>query len=336
MKIVRTDAELQTPGIDQALLAMGHDLVLLPDGVDSNTLIDAVAEADLLLMCYTPVTRGVIESARKLKGIVKYGVGIDAIDIEAAKEHGIVVVNVPGYAEETVAEGAFTMLIALAKKLIPLDQHMKAHGWAWPEHQWMASDIAGRTVGLIGFGKIGKSMARMAGYGFRARVIAYSPDNSADEMAALGVEKVDDLSDLMSASDFVSVHCVLNPQTHHLIGERELRQMKPGAFLINVSRGAIVDEAALVDVLNQGLIAGAGLDVFSNEPLNLHDHPMKNLYSHPNVILSPHLTFYTKEAMQRLEAETLERCNEVLEGKPVTIKSTDARLAGQNPLAQYL
>jgi D-3-phosphoglycerate dehydrogenase len=330
MKIVRTDAELHAPQIDNTLREWGHELVLLPDGVSEQEFITEIVDTDLLLMCYTPVTRSVIEAATSLRGIVKYGVGIDAIDIDAAKARGIVVVNVPEYAEETVAEGAFALLIALAKKLIPLDRHMHDTGWAWPEPQWMGADIAGKTVGLVGFGKIGRSMARMAGAGFRARVIAYDPYTSAEEMAACDVEKVDDLQALMRESDFVSIHCILSPETRHLIGERELRAMKPGAFLVNVSRGAIVDEAALTQVLNEGGIAGAGLDVFGCEPLNKTDHPMASLFDHPSVILSPHLTFYTEGAMTRLEAETLQRCSEILQGRPVTIHSTDARLRGQD------
>lgn len=335
MKIVRTDAELHTPHIDRTLREWGHELVLLPDGISEQEFSTEIVDTDLLLMCYTPVTRSVLEAAGSLRGIVKYGVGIDAIDIDAAKARGIVVVNVPEYAEETVAEGAFALLIALAKKLMPLDRHMQDTGWAWPEPQWIGTDIAGKTVGLIGFGKIGRSMARMAGAGFRARVIAYDPYTPAEEMAVSDVEKVDDLQVLMRESDFVSIHCTLSPETRHLIGERELRAMKPGAFLINVSRGAIVDEAALTQVLNEGGIGGAGLDVFGCEPLNKTDHPMASLFDHPLVILSPHLTFYTEGAMTRLEAETLQRCNEILQGLPVTIKSTDLRLRGQDKLAVY-
>jgi len=335
LKIVRTDAELQTPEIDRALEKIADQLILLPENVTEDELQGELIDTDLLLMCYTPITRRVIESAEKLKGIVKYGVGIDAIDIDAARENNIVVVNVPEYAEETVAEGAFAMLISLAKKLIPLDRHMHENDWAWPEAPWLASDISGKTVGLIGFGRIGKSMARMAGNGFNARVIAYSPYTAAAEMASMNVEKYDDLIALMAESDFVSIHCVLNPETHHLIGQRELSAMKASAFLINVSRGAIVDEVALTRVLNDGGIAGAGLDVFSQEPLNKNDHEMASLYKHPAVILSPHLTFYTQEAMSRLEAETIERCVEILNGQPVHIKSQDQRLAKQGGLASY-
>ena len=135
-RIVRTDRELQTPLIDSTLRAAGHELVLLPDGVSEDALIEAVAGAELLLMCYTPVTARVIAAAPRLKGIVKYGVGIDAIDIPAARARGIHVVNVPEYAEETVAEGAFALMIALAKKLVPLDRRMHGAGWAWPEPRW--------------------------------------------------------------------------------------------------------------------------------------------------------------------------------------------------------
>ncbi len=168
-KAVRTDRELECPEIDSGLRALGCDLVLLPDGVSEDELAAAVRDADLLLMCYTPVTARMIAAAPKLKGIVKYGVGIDAIDISAAMAHGIPVVNVPEYAEETVAEGAFALMIALAKKLMPIGREMAARGWAWPMPQWQGLDLAGSTLGLVGTGKIGRSMARMAG-GFRMRV----------------------------------------------------------------------------------------------------------------------------------------------------------------------
>ncbi|MHA1528330.1 MAG: 2-hydroxyacid dehydrogenase [Alphaproteobacteria bacterium] len=326
MKIVRTDRELQTPHVDARLRAAGHDLVLLPDGIAEDALIAELRDADLLLMCYTPITARVIAAANRLRGIVKYGVGIDAIDIPAARARGIAVVNIPEYAEETVAEGAFALMIALARKLAPLQRQLRTEGWAWPEARWLGSDIAGKTVGLVGLGRIGRSMARMAGAGFRARVLGYDPYIPADEMQAAGVEKCDDLHEMLAASDFVSIHCVLNDDTRHLIGAAELATMKPTAFLINTARGAIVDEAALLAALERGAIAGAGLDVFSREPLARIGHPLSRLFEMDNVLLSPHLTFYTAEAMRRLEVETLERCFEILEGRPVLVKSGDPRL----------
>ncbi|MCW3784039.1 C-terminal binding protein [Defluviimonas salinarum] len=328
MKIVRTDCELETPQLDAELRRRG-ELVLLPEGVSEAALAAEVASADLLVMCYTPVTAAVIAAATRLRGIVKYGVGIDAIDIPAAIAKGIPVVNIPEYAEETVAEGAFTLMIALAKKLVPLDRQMQAEGWAWPTARWMGSDIAGKTVGIVGLGRIGKSFARMAGQGFRARVISFTPGMSAEEMAAHGVEKVEDLHEMLAQSDFVSLHCTLNETTRHIIGAAELAAMKPAAFLINSSRGALVDEAALVAALTEGRIAGAGLDVFSSEPLSLSGHLMSPLFRLPNVLLLPHLTFYTAEAMERLERETLERCDEALSGRPLLVKSRDPRLRAQ-------
>ncbi|MEM7259925.1 MAG: NAD(P)-dependent oxidoreductase, partial [Pseudomonadota bacterium] len=152
MIIVRTDAQINTPFLDDQLVQRGHELRLLPDGCGQAELHTALSDADLLLMCYTPVTRECLLQANHLQGIVKYGVGIDAIDIATAKERNIVVVNVPDYGASTVAEGAFTLLLALAKKLIPLDRQMHRQGWVWPEPQWMGSDIAGKTIGLIGFG----------------------------------------------------------------------------------------------------------------------------------------------------------------------------------------
>mgnify|MGYP003301584709 FL=1 len=222
------------------------------------------------------------------------------------------------------------MLIALAKKLPAIQSQMENNGWAWPEPKWLGSDIAGKTLGIVGFGKIGKSIARMANHGFRARVIAFSPHTDDHEMEKFGVTKYNSLSKLLSDSDFVSIHSVLNSETEKLIGEKELRQMKPNAILINSARGAIIDEQALIKAIKEKWIAGLGLDVFSQEPLNSRNHPMKELYGRPNVILMPHLTFYTKEAMDRLETETLERSFEILQGKKVLIKSLDPRLLKQS------
>ena len=327
-KIVRTDRELEVPGIDAELGAVA-DLVTLPDGVSETALMAEVADADLLLMCYTPITAPVIAAAQRLKGIVKYGVGIDAIDIPAAMARGIPVVNVPEYAEETVAEGAMTLMLALAKRLPEIGGRMQRDGWLWPENNWLGRDLSGATVGIVGCGRIGRSLARMAGAGFRARVIGYDPHVNAKDMAHHGIEKQEDLRALLRQSDFVSLHAVLNAETHHLIGRAELACMKSDAILVNTARGALIDEAALVGAVEAGRIGGLALDVFSQEPLAVRDHPLSPLYGRDNVILLPHLTFFTQEAMARLEADTLARCHEILEGRPVTIRAHDPRLRAQ-------
>ena len=329
MKIVRTDMELEVPYVDKELIKNGHELILLPDGITENKLCEAVKDCEILLMCYTSITKKVIQSAKKLKAIIKYGVGIDAIDIEAAKEKEIVVVNIPEYAEETVAEGAFAMLISLVKKLPTIQNQMHKNTWIWPSQQWTGLDIAGKTLGIVGCGKIGSSMARMAGLGFRAKVIGYDPYKTKEDLKAHGIEKYDNLIEMIKTCDFISIHAVLNEETKHLIGETELLAMKETAYIINSARGALIDENALLKTLENKKIAGAGLDVFSIEPLNKTNHPLKKLYTMENVILFPHLTFFTKEAMHRLETETLERCYETIENKPIKIKSKDKRLQDQ-------
>ena len=328
-RIVRTDRELEVPRVDAALREAGHELILLPDGVSEEELTRSVHHADLLLMCYTPIPAAVIDATRRLKGIVKYGVGIDAIDIEAAKARGIPVVNVPGYAEETVAEGAMTLMLALAKKLKPIQKAMDDSGWVWPTAPWLGLDLAGKTLGLVGLGRIGTQVARMARKGFRMRVLGFDPYVRRAHFLEAGVERRTDLRALASECDFLSVHCILNADTRGLIGERELAVMKPGAFLVNVSRGAIVNDRALLRALEEKRIAGAALDVYSREPLAKTGHPLSALYAMDNVILFPHLTFFTREAMLRLEDETLERCAEILEGRPVLVKSDDPRLRAQ-------
>jgi D-3-phosphoglycerate dehydrogenase / 2-oxoglutarate reductase len=328
-KVVRTDGELECPALDAGLRARGSDLVLLRDGVGEDALVAATRDADLLLMCYTRIPARVIDSAPRLKGIVKYGVGIDAIDIDAAKARRIPVVNIPEYAERTVAEGAFMLMLALAKKLAPVHLAMRRDGWLWPTSAWLGSDIAGKTVGLVGVGRIGRSLAQMAGAGFDARVLGYDPHVSAETMRAAGVAKRDSLHAMLAECDVVSIHCVLNADTRGLIGERELRCLRREAILINVSRGAIVDEPALVRALLEGRLGGAGLDVFSDEPLRQSGHVMSPLFGLDNVILLPHVTFFTREAMRRLEDEALERCDELLAGRPVLVKSRDPRLTSQ-------
>ena len=322
-KIVRTDRELEMTRVDKALRDAGAQLVVLPDSVTRERLAAEVADADLLLMCYAKIDRALIERTTKLRAIVKYGVGIDAIDVDAARERGIAVVNVPAYAEETVAEGAFALMMALAKRFKPIQYAMQTEGWVWPEARWLGNDLSGKTLGLVGVGRIGTNMARMA-RAFRMRVLGYDP-----HAADMPAQRCTDLRDMLEQCDFVSVHCVLSPQTRGLIGEAELHRMKSSAFLINVSRGQIVDEAALLAALQTGRIGGAALDVYGSEPLARAGHPLSALYAMDNVMLWPHLTFYTVEAMQRLEDETLERCFEALEGRPLTVKSRDPRLRAQ-------
>src|SRR5438045_5614565 len=194
------------------------------------------------------------------------------------------------------------LMLALAKRLKPIQRAMDSQGWVWPTEAWIGHDLSGKTLGLVGLGKIGTNVARMAGAGFRMRVLAYDPNADAARFEKAGVTRCDDLRDMMAKCDFVSVHCVLDPGTRGLIGVRELAAMKPSAFLVNVSRGALVDELALLAALQERRIAGAALDVYSQEPLARKGHPLSALYAMDNVIVFPHLTFFTRESMRRLVA----------------------------------
>ena len=329
IRIVRTDSLIECIDIDNALIEASAELVLLPDGVSEADLCNAVHDAQLILMCYTPITSTVIDNAPQLKGIVKYGVGIDAIDIPAATARGIPVVNVPDYAESTVAEGAFCLLLALQKRLLPITNAMHQHGWIDPATAWLGDDVRDKTIGVIGAGRIGCAFARMAHYGFGATVIGYDPYVSRDNMALAGIDKVDDLHELLAGADVVSIHSVLTSQTRTMIGPSEFAAMHRRPVFINVSRGALVDEDALIKAIDSGQISAAGLDVYANEPLNRLDHPLATLFGRDNVILLPHLTFFTHAAMRKLSEDTLARCREVLSGEPVVIRSSDPRLVTQ-------
>ena len=235
---------------------------------------------------------------------------------------------------KTVAEGAFFLIMSLARRMKPLQRAMENPGWVWPEPTWLGNDLSGKTLGLIGMGRIGCGVARMA-TAFHMRVLAYDP-RWAHVPKELAVQRCDDLDELLARSNFVSIHCILNDQTRHLMGAPQFDRMKLGAFLINVSRGEIVDEAALVDALQTGRIGGAALDVYGQEPLRREGHPLSPLYAMDNVLLWPHLSFYTHEAMQRLEDETLARCFEALEGQALSVHSTDPRLRAQQAGVRFV
>eukprot|EP00759_Apiculatamorpha_spiralis_P005043 PhF_6_TR13006/c0_g1_i1/m.20601/K00058/serA, PHGDH; D-3-phosphoglycerate dehydrogenase / 2-oxoglutarate reductase len=328
--IVKNDITLDIPNTIRDLTPHAR-FVHTPDD-EEETNLKHISDASILLTCYAKVTERIINSAPKLKGIVKYGVGIDQIDTVAAKKKGVVVVNVPQYAENTVAEMAFALMIDLMKKLHVQQLGMQKE-WLWPNtERWLGYDLEGKTIGIVGLGLIGSSFARMC-KGFLMNVIAYDPYRSEEYFAARGVKKVSSMEDLVTSSDIVAMHSVLNSETRHILSRDLIAKLKPSAIVINTARGALIDEVALVDALVEKRVAAAGLDVFSQEPVEHSGHPMSQLYPLVNegrVLLTPHLAFYTKEAMKRLEDETTERCLEILQDRPVLVKSKDPRLQGQS------
>jgi D-3-phosphoglycerate dehydrogenase len=317
-KILRTDAELFI--IEQYLKELSElAQVTTTERTDEAGLAEAARDADLILTCYINITAKVIESAGNLKAIVKYGVGTDNIDIAAASRRGVMVVNCPDYGTESVADHAFALMIALARRIPEIDRAMRQHAWIWPAPEWFGVDIAGKILGLVGLGRIGRAMARRA-KGFGMKVLVADPYIDRKVAASLGIALIG-LDELLSRADFVSIHCVRTPETRGLIGEKAIARMKRTAYLIDVARGAIVDEDALIRALDAKRIAGCALDVFAEEPLGV-DYP---LLGRDNVILTPHFAWYTKEAFERCERDTFARIRDILEGRrPKNLKNAEA------------
>lgn len=252
----------------------------------------------------------VLSSAFRLKVVANAAVGYNNIDVAAATARGIVVTNTPEVLTETTADFAWTLLMAVARRVVEADQYVRAGKftqWEW-ELLW-GTDVHGKTLGILGFGRIGRAIARRAG-GFGMRVL-YNDAVRADaaierELGATFVDK----ATLLKESDFVTLHTPLLPETRHLIGTAELKLMKRTAFLINAARGPIVNEAELVQALKEGWIAGAGLDVYEEEP---KIHP--GLLSLSNVVLAPHIASASSETRHKMGALAVENCLAVLEGK---------------------
>ncbi len=267
-------------------------------------IIAAVAACDALLPTITEtIDAEVLAAAPRLQVIANFGVGFNNIDVAAATARRLPVTNTPGVLTEATADLAFGLLIAAARRFSEGERLVRAHQWTgWSPLQLLGGDLAGATLGLVGFGRIGRAMARRA-QGFGLRVIYFGRTRlSADEESRLGVA-FRDRDPLLAESDFVSLHVAYTPETHHLIDEAALARMKPTAVLINTSRGAVIDEPALVRALRNGSIAAAGLDVFEREP-----QLDPGLYDQANCVLLPHLgsaTVGTRTRMGMLAVDNL-------------------------------
>jgi D-3-phosphoglycerate dehydrogenase len=327
-KIVLTDAKMKMlHSVWNEVRALGK--LKVSENDDEDTLVQEVADADLLIICYAPITRRVIETGKKLKAILKWGVGVDSIDFEAANEHRLPVCHCPHYGSGTIADHAFAMLIALARKLVPVVNTTRKWGWIWPDpsREWAGTDLEGKTVGLVGFGRIARKMAHRCA-GFDMKIIAYDPRFQIPP-ADLQQVRLTSLKDLLRSSDFVSVHAMLNRENRGLIGEKELALMKPTAFIINTARGALIREEQLLKALREKKIAGAAIDVFESEPL-VSTHPF---YKLDNTLITPHFAYYTVEADNRLDRECLYSARRILNNETlVNVKNGDQLAALGEPV----
>ena len=295
----------------EELLARHAEVRLLRDAT-AEAIRDAVRTAGAAAVRYPARLRGeAIREATELIVVSTSGRGTDAIDIPAATAHGIAVVNNPGLGTVPVSEHTIGLMLALAKQLPWLDMRVR-RGAGWPNHDLSSLiQLEGRTLGIVGFGNIGTEVARKCVAAFRMRVLVYDPYVPASKAEAVGAIWVEDLRTVLTESDFVSLHPELTEETRGMIGEPELHQMRPGAFLVSTARGPIVQEAALVRALREGWIAGAALDVFDPEPIPA-DSPLAGL---DNLILSPHVAGLTVEAMRDLAVSAATQILQVLRGE---------------------
>jgi glyoxylate reductase len=271
--------------------------------IPESVLLEKIADCDALLCLLTDsISSRTIEVAERLKIIANYAVGYNNIDLPAASRRGIVVTNTPDVLTEATADLAFALILACARRIIEGDQIMRAGNFTgWSPQMLLGAEVYGRTIGIIGAGRIGTALAKRA-YGF-GMTILYSDTIPNRLMEEKFQARQTELEQVIRQSDFISLHVPLTAGTYHLIDEQRLMQMKPSAFLINTSRGAVIDEAALVRALKKNVIAGAGLDVYEQEPLLADD---LNRLEH--VVLLPHLgsaTVQTRNKMAELAAKNI-------------------------------
>jgi len=294
--------------VEKVLRPLGARLSLSASSAAPDIL--AVArDADALLVCYAKLPGDLIRELTRCKIIGRTGLGVDNIDLAAARERKIIVTYVPDYCMDEVSDHAMALLLALARKVAYANTLVQSGRWEMaavaPIHR-----LKGRMLGLVGFGNIPRALAPKA-RAFGLRVLAHDPFVGRDVFASLGVEGVG-LDELLASSDFVSVHAPLTPQTRGLINASAFAKMKPGALLINTARGPLIDEKALIAALDSGRIGGAALDVLETEP------PPSDfaLTGRPNVVLTPHTAFYSVEALEELQTKCATDVARVLSGRP--------------------
>lgn len=311
-EVVLTDqhhlAEYEGPNIEEEVLG---DIANIKDYrcETEDDVIKAAENADALIVLFCKVGSKAIRSFKKCKFIERLGVGYDNIDLKEAGARGIPVSNVPDYGVDEVSDHCITLILSLARKIIVLDKSVKAGLWNPAKFKplWRFKD---KTLGIVGLGRMGTAVARRA-KAFGAKVVAYDPYIRRGIEYSLGIERVDDLETLLESSDIVTIHTPLNEETFHLIGLRELQKMRKTAYLVNTARGGIVDGKALAQALEEGLIAGAALDVMEKEPPDINDPLLKM----DNVILSPHSAYYSEVSLATLRRKAAEEVRRALTGK---------------------
>jgi D-3-phosphoglycerate dehydrogenase len=306
-----------------ALAHVPARMTTLPFIGDEAEMIARARDADALVVVYSPLTRAVMSALEGLKVVVRTGVGYDVLDVPAATELGVIVVNIPDLWIREVANHALALLLAWNRKIITSDHQVRAGVWSTGVPGDRTGSLHGETVGIVGLGNIGSAFARRIA-AFETTVIAHDPYVDDRRFAALGVERVS-LEALAERSDYVSVHTLLNAETRHLIGEKFFGRMKPTAILINTSRGPVVDEQALARALQEKRLAGAALDVWEQEPVAA-DNPLLKM---DNVIATPHAAYFSSAAVAQVPRRCGEEIARVLTGKrPLNVVNSEVYAPG--------
>ncbi len=306
-RILITDYAWSSIEPEQKVLAeIGAELIVAETG-DEIELLKLAPKVDGILTCWKPVRENVIAAAKQCQIIARYGIGLDNIDVESATENGIIVTNVPSYCIDEVSDHAIALLLACARKIIYYNAAVKSGIWDQNIGTKMFR-LRGKTLGIIGFGQIGKSIIQKTN-AFGLNVIVYSPRTSHETIKLHGAEKVT-FQELLKTSDFISIHAPLTTETECMFSSVEFQIMKSSAFLINTARGGIVDTHALTAALQNGEIAGAGIDVLETEP----PHQDETLLQLDNVIITPHAAFISEESILELEVTAAKCITQVLTG----------------------
>ncbi len=309
MKTVLLDSALHPEGL--AILRQAGFEVAGPLSADTPERRRLFARVHaIVISSLWQITDDVLAQSPTLQVVGRPGIGIDNVDLDAATRHHVCVVHTPDAPTQSTAEHAIALMLALAKGIARSDRDFRARGWG-AGRDFLGVELKGKTLGLVGLGRIGGTFARAAREGFGMRVLVFDPYISATRALDLGCERHESLPQMLAECDFVSLHCALTPQTRGLIGRAELAAMKPGAFLINCSRGPVVDEPALVDALRANAIAGAGLDVYSPEP----PAPNNPLLRMENVIVTPHIASHTADGVRAMGVGVAEEVCAVLSGR---------------------
>lgn len=294
MKVAVTDYSFPSLELEEGILRPAGVTLVGSQCKTPDALIPLVADADAVITQFAPVRREVIEAMTRAKVIVRYGIGVDNVDLEAARECGIPVCNVPDYCIDEVADHTLAFILATTRQVVPNCLHVREGHWGLATPLDSLKALKHLTVGLIGFGRIGREVASRL-KAFKCRVLVHDPVVSAADLEAAGCVPVDRDS-LLSQADIVSLHCPSTPQTRGTINRETLKLMKPGAILINLARGDLVDSDALTEALQQGHLSAAALDVFAPEPIPA-DHPIRSL---SNVILASHIASVSVPAVRKL------------------------------------